>query len=156
MLHRRRSLLLPRCPGLPPPPPPRTNRFPVSCPESRRKGKNSGGRHVLQQDPVQRPAQGSQSESFNYKLACVFLLYVYTDTFLPPGIVVNELKDKKRIWERKDVAAEEDEEEEKTIHSLFVARLLASSTEPVIMMPSLRADLGQPCAVEGFRFPMDI
>jgi len=58
-----------------------------------------------------------------------FLLYyyVYTDTFLPSGIVVNELKDKKRTWERKAVAAEgEDEEEEveeeKTIHSLFVAR----------------------------------
>jgi len=52
-----------------------------------------------------------------------FLLYVYTDKFLPSGIVVNELKDKKRTWEGKDVAAEEeDEEEEKTIHSLFVAR----------------------------------
>lgn len=67
-------------------------------------------------------------KSFNYKLVCViFLLYVYTDTFLLSGIVVNELKDKKCTRERKDVAAEEEdeeaeEEEEKTIHSIFVAR----------------------------------
>lgn len=53
-----------------------------------------------------------------------YYMYIYTDTFLPSGIVLNEPKDKKFIWERvvDVVAEEEEEEEEKTIHSIFVAR----------------------------------
>jgi len=53
----------------------------VSCPESRRKGKNSGGRHVLQQDPVQRPAQGSQSEVRRGYFRLVFTSYSSTLVF---------------------------------------------------------------------------